>query len=308
MGLDLLRVTLEEGLAYAILALGVYITYSILDFPDLSVDGTMPFGAVVSAVLITLGCDPWLSCLAAFVGGALCGCVTGVLHVKLGIRPLLCGILVMTGLISVNMVVMMGGTDGRSLVSLLKSDRIFNAGPVTLLPERIGDFPIRTLAVTLVLAVVCKLLMDWFLKTKAGLLLRATGSNQQYVNLLARDPGVSKILGLALGNGLAALAGAIIAQNKKSADLQMGTGMVVLGLASVIIGLSLFGRVRFLKPTTKVILGALLYKACLSVALALGLDTAYNKLLMVVLFTIVLVGGRRMPGRKGKGAASHAEP
>ena len=143
-----------------------------------------------------------------------------------------------------------------------------------------------------------KYALDWYMKTKSGLLLRAAGNNEQYVTMLARDPGVSKIIGLALGNGFAALAGSIIAQQKGSADLQMGTGMVVIGLASVIIGLSLFKRVKFMRATSKVLIGAILYKACLSIALALGLPTQYLKLLMAILFTIALVGSGAFKGRK----------
>ncbi|MPN03893.1 hypothetical protein SDC9_151128 [bioreactor metagenome] len=287
--INVFKVIMEEGLMYSVLALGVYITYSILDFPDLSVDGTMPFGAVLSAVLIMKGCNPTVALLVSFLGGALAGCVTGLLHVKLKIRPLLCGILVMTALISVNLVLMMAGTGGLSVASFFRADTIFNSSVATLIPEMIAGYKFRVVIIGLILAIVVKLLLDGYLKTKSGLLLRATGSNEQYVKMLARDPGNSKILGLAIGNGLAALSGSIIAQSKGSADLQMGTGMVVLGLASVIIGLSVFNKVKFMKPTTKVILGSLIYKACLSIALTLGLPTEYLKLLMAVLFTVALV-------------------
>ena len=287
--INVFKVIMEEGLMYSVLALGVYITYSILDFPDLSVDGTMPFGAVLSAVLIMKGYNPLLALLVSFIGGALAGCVTGLLHVKLKIRPLLCGILVMTALISVNLVIMMAGTGGLSVASFFRADTIFNSSAATLIPEMIAGYKFRVVIIGLILAIVVKLLLDGYLKTKSGLLLRATGSNEQYDKMLARDPGNSKILGLAIGNGLAALSGSIIAQSKGSADLQMGTGMVVLGLASVIIGLSVFNKVKFMKPTTKVILGSLIYKACLSIALTLGLPTEYLKLLMAVLFTVALV-------------------
>ena len=300
--INILRVTFEEGLMYAIMALGVYITYTILDFPDLSVDGTMPLGAIVSALLIIKGFNPWLSLIAAFVCGALAGSLTGVLHVKFNIRPLLCGILVYTSLLSINMVLLMAGTGGFSIATFFKLPTVFDSGIASLIPERIAGVQIRTLVISLLLVILCKILLDLFLKTKTGLLLRATGNNEQFVTMLSRDPGTSKILGLSLGNGFAAVAGAVIAQSKGSADTQMGVGMVVLGLASVIIGLSVFKNIKLLKATTMVIFGSILYKACLSLALALGLPMQYLKLLMAVIFTIALVlsGKLKLAGKKAK--------
>lgn len=289
--LNVLKVTLEEGLMYALLALGVYLTYSILDFPDLSVDGTMPLGAILSGVLILKGVNPWICLLVSFLAGAAFGSLTGALHVKLKIRPLLSGILVYTALLSVNLVILFLFNDGNSVASFFRKPTIFSAFPASLLPETVGGLYIRQLAVGLVLVVVCKLLLDAFLRTKCGLLLRATGDNAGFVTMLARDPGRSKIIGLALGNGFAALAGSVIAQAKGSADQQMGVGMVVLGLASVIIGLSLFRGIRRMRATTAVVLGSIAYKACLSVALALGLPTEYLKLLMAALFVLALLVG-----------------
>ncbi len=297
--LNICKVTLEEGFMYAIMALGVYITYSILDFPDLSVDGTMPMGAIVTAVLILAGVDPWLCLGLSFAAGALAGCVTGLLHVKLRIRPLLCGILVYTALLSINLVILFAFNGGASVASFFRKPTIFSTFLGALIPEYVGGMYLRTMLVSLVVAVVCKLLLDVFLKTKSGLLLRATGNNEKYVTLLSRDPGNSKILGLALGNGFAALAGSVIAQSKGSADQQMGVGMVVLGLASVIIGLSVFKKSR-LKATTMVILGSVAYKAVLTVALGLGLPTEYLKLLMALLFTLALVFSGRIGGKKGR--------
>ena len=296
--LNVCRVTLEEGLMYALMAIGVYITYSILDFPDLSVDGTMPMGAIVTAVLIIHGVNPWLCLVIAFALGMLGGAVTGLLHVKLNIRPLLCGIIVYTALLSINLVVLFKGNNGTTVASFFRKPTIFNSGAAELFPETW-----RIVIVSLILVVVCKLAMDFYLRTKSGLLLRATGDNERYVTMLARDPGHTKILGLAIGNGFAALAGCVIAQQKGSADQQMGVGMVVLGLASVIIGLSIFKKVRFMKPTTMVILGSILYKACLSGALALNLPTEYLKLLMAVLFTLALVFSDKLNKKKvGKGS------
>lgn len=295
--LNICKVTLEEGFMYAIMALGVYITYSILDFPDLSVDGTMPLGAIVTGVLILAGADPWLSLLAAFLCGSLAGCVTGLLHVKLHIRPLLCGILVYTALLSINLVILFVCNGGSSVASFFRKPTIFNTFIGALIPERVGGMYLNTMAVSLVVALACKLLLDVFLKTKAGLLLRATGNNEKYVALLSQDPGNSKILGLALGNGFAALAGSVIAQSKGSADQQMGVGMVVLGLASVIIGLSVFKKCP-VKATTMVIFGSVAYKATLTIALALGLPTEYLKLLMAAIFTLALVFSGKLSRQK----------
>lgn len=291
--LNILKVTLEEGFMYAVLAMGVYITYSILDFPDLSVDGTMPLGAVITGVFISRGFNPWLCIAVSFILGAAAGAVTGILHVKLKIRDLLCGILTYTGLLSINLVILAAGTGGASIVSFFNKPTIFKTFPATLIPERIGGFSLRILVMSFVIALIAKLVLDIFLKTKSGLLLRATGNNSQYVTMLAKDPGKTKILGLALGNGFAAVAGSVIAQAKGSADTQMGVGMVVLGLASVIIGLSIFRKCgNFMKATTMVIFGSVAYKACLSIALALGLPTNYLKLLMAVIFTAAIVLSR----------------
>ncbi|MDD4698908.1 MAG: ABC transporter permease [Oscillospiraceae bacterium] len=300
--LNLITVNLEQGFMYALLALGVYITYSILDFPDLSVDGTVPLGAVISAVLILKGFNPWLATIAAFAAGAIAGCVTGLLHVKLKIRPLLCGILVMTALLSINLVIIKAGTGGMSVASLFNSKVITNAAPASFISSNIGGRNLRTLIVMITIAIIVKLLLDLYFKTKSGMLLRATGSNQQYVTMLARNPGNSKILGLALGNGFAAMAGAVIAQTSGSASLQLGTGMVVIGLASVIIGTSLFRKFKFLKPTTKVIFGTIIYKACLSVAERIGLSD-WLKFIMAVLCVIALVAGSALD--KGKAVSGN---
>lgn len=298
--MNVLRVTLEEGLMYALLAIGVYITYSILDFPDLSVDGTMPMGAIVTAVLIIHGVNPWLCLLITFVLGMACGAVTGLLHVKLNIRPLLCGIIVYTAMLSINLVILFKGNNGITVASFFKKPTIFNSGIAEFFPEKW-----KIVILSLILVVVCKIIMDFYLRTKSGLLLRATGDNERYVTMLAKDPGYTKILGLAIGNGFAALSGCVIAQQKGSADQQMGVGMVVLGLASVIIGLSVFKKVKFMKATTMVILGSILYKAFLSAALAMELPTEYLKLLMAVLFTLALVFSEKFKGRGSPRGQSH---
>lgn len=289
--INILLDILNEGLMYALLAMGMYITYSILDFPDLSVDGTFPLGAVLSGVLILQGVDPWLCLLISFAAGMAAGVLTGLMHVKLRITPLLCGIIMYTAMLSVNLVILKAGTDGGAVASFFTKDTIFNSGLAGFIPKSVGGFYIRTAVISLIIVVVCKLLLDLYLKTKHGLLLRGTGANDKYTVMLGKDPGTIKIFGLALGNGFAAIAGSVIAQNKGSADQQMGVGMVVLGLASVIIGLSLFKRVKFMKGTTMVILGSLIYKAAYQIVLSLGLPTDYNNLMKALIFLIALVLG-----------------
>lgn len=298
--LTIVKVVFEEGFKYAILALGVYLTYSILDFPDLSVDGTMPLGAIVSCILIIKGVNPWLSLLVAFACGLLAGCLTGILHIKLKLEPLLSGILVYTTLLSVNLVLIKIGTGGQSIASIFGKKTIFNSGIANILPQNINGINVRKLIVLAIFVIVLKIIIDLYLKTKSGMLLRATGSNQQYVIMLAKNPGISKILGLAIGNGLAAVSGAVIAQSTETANTTMGVGMVVFGLSSVIIGLSVFKRVGFMKATTMVILGTIIYKACLQIAVVIGLPSEYNKMLMAVLFVLALVFSGTLKEKVGK--------
>lgn len=304
-----IEVFLVDGLMYSVLALGFYISYSILDFPDLSVEGTVLLGGITYSFLVTKGINPWLAIVAAFLLGTAAGSITGFLHVKLHIRDLLCGILVSTGLISVNLIFAVVGNGGNfkgedalSTITLTRTDpTILRTYPAKFLPDNVGGINVRELVIFLLIAVVFKLILDSYLKTKNGLLLRATGNNTQFVSMLAQNPGKSKITGLAIANGYAAVAGALIATSRSNANQGMGIGMVVIGLASVIIGLSVFGKLRFLKPTTMVILGSIIYQACLSVATVLGVPSAYNKLIMAVLFTISLVLSHKM--KKGASRA-----
>ena len=291
--LRLLVNILEEGLIYGLMAMGVYITYKVLDFPDLSVDGTFPLGACVTAVLISSGCNPVATLAIAFVCGMGAGLLTGLLHVKLKITDLLSGILVMTALWSVNLALM----GGRAVVPFYNLPTIFNSGLVGFFSG--GLYTRRVLVLLLVLALAVKLLMDAYFRTKSGLLLRAAGDNAQYVTALAIDPGRMKLWGLMLGNGLAALSGSVLSQQAESANVSCGTGMVVMGLASVIIGTNLFARIKFVRATTAVILGSILYKAFLVIAMQMGLPTNYLKLLMSALFVLTLVSGRMMEGKRG---------
>ena len=295
MVLGLIETVFREGFIYALMAMGVLITYKILDFPDLSVDGTFPLGACVAATLITLGVNPWLACIAAFLAGACMGSITGILHVKLGITDLLSGILVMTASWSVNLII----TGGTAISQFFNLPTIFNSGLAKLLPAPL--YAHRQLILVFLLAAAVKLALDYFLETKSGLLLRAGGDNSRFVTGLAHNPGHVKILGLAIGNGCTALAGCVLAQLNENADVNSGKGMVVMALAAVIIGTGVFRRVSFLKLTTMAILGAILYKACLQLALLLGLPSTYLKLLMAVLLTISIVSQKI--GRKG-GAAN----
>lgn len=275
---------LEEGLIYAILALGVYITYSILDFPDLSVDSTFPLGSAVTAALLTAGVPAPAALAAAFLGGVLAGTITGLIHVKLKVVDLLSGIIVMTGLYSINLQIA-GGAN----LAFFGSSTIFdNSLTAPLWASPAGDFTV--VFISLIAVILVKLLLDAYLKTRSGYLLRAAGDNDTLVTSLAKDKGTVKIIGLALANGLVALSGSIYCQKQGFFEISTGTGSMVIGLASVIIGTKLFRRASFMKTTTAVIIGSVLYKACIAAAMALGIfPTSYMKFLTAALFLIILV-------------------
>ncbi len=306
-------VLLEGAFMYSLLALGYYITYTLLDFPDLTVEGTVLTGGLTSALLINAGLNPYLAVLCAFIAGALMGSLTGILHVKLKIKPLLCGILVSTMLITVNLVATIvgtggdiGGMGGSSVVSLgPEAKTVINVFPLNLLPNKIAGFlispTVKRTIVFFIIATVSKILIDLYLKSKNGMMIIASGNNPSFVSLLGKNPGNYKILGLAIGNGFAGVSGALITQSTRNANQSMGLGMIVIGLASLIIGTSLFARVRFMKPTTMVIIGSIIYQACLSTATFLGVPTAYNKLVMAILFTFALVLNDKLKiGKKGE--------
>ncbi len=305
--LNSLQVFLQDGFMYSILAMGYFISYTTLDFPDLTVEGTVLSGGVVFALMVRVGINPWVALVASFIVGALLGSITGLLNVKLGIRPLLCGILVSTALISINLIAsvlgMGGNLSGEGALTTIPLGRtvpnIFKVFPATLVPEKFGDISLRKLAVFFVVAIIFKLIMDIYLKTKSGLLLRASGNNPQYVKMLGKDPGNMRILGLAIGNGYAAVSGALIVQSRANVNQGMGIGMIVIGLASLIIGLSVFKKVKFMKATSMVIAGSVIYQACLVVASLLGIPSSYNKLLMALLFTAALVFSSLAGTKKG---------
>lgn len=274
---------LNEGLIYALMALGVYITYTILDFPDLSVDSTFPMGSAVTATLILAGMPPVLTLFIAFGAGALAGTVTGLIHVKLKVRDLLSGIIVMTALYSLNLRI----TGDKANLPIFSRDTIFDNEFVYGLPSPLNEF--STVVILLLIVAAVKILLDLYMKTRSGYLLRAVGDNETLVTSLAKDKGSVKILGLALANGLAALSGAVYCQQKGFFEISVGTGTIVMGLASVIIGTKVFARFGKLKATTAVILGTIVYKACVSAAMAVGFKTLYLKLITSAFFLVILV-------------------
>ena len=288
--LDMIIGTWTQGLIYALLSYGIYITYKILDFPDLTVDGSFPLGAAVTAVLLVKGFNPYLTLLIAMAAGALAGLATGIIHVRLKVRDLLAGIITMTALFSINLQI------GGSNLSVERGiDTIFTAQPTMLLFGSVS-LMYRKLIVAFILALIFKLLLDAYLKTKSGMLLRAVGDNSALVTSLAKDNGRVKILGLVLANALVALSGAIVCQEQRSFSATMGTGQMVFGLATVIIGTTLFRKLDFVKGTTAVVIGSILYKACIQIAIVAGLPANLLKLVTAVLFLIILVLG----GMKGK--------
>jgi len=277
---------LEQGLIYGILALGVYITYKILDFPDLTVDGSFPLGAALTATMITRGVHPILTLPASFLIGVLAGVCTGLIHVKFKVRDLLSGIIMMTALWTINL-----RLAGTANVPIFGDDSIFdNASVNGIFRDGLSNY--KVLVIVLVIAVISKVLLDLYMKTKSGFLLRAVGDNDVLVTSLAKDQGNVKILGLAIANGLVALSGSIFCQEQRVFEISSGTGAIVIGLASVIIGTSLFKNVSFMKATA-VLIGSVIYKACVAAALKF-FEPQDMKLITAVLFLAILViGGER---------------
>ena len=283
--LDLIISTLTQGFIYAMLSFGIYITYKILDFPELSVDGSFPLGAAVTAVLLVKGVNPYLTLLAAVAVGAVAGFVTGFIHVRLKVRDLLAGIITMTALFSVNLQIA-----GSNLSVARATDTVFTAAPTMAL---FGSLSLiwRKLIVSLIIMLICKILLDLYFKTKNGFLLRAVGDNSALVTTLAKDMGRIKIIGLVISNALVALSGAVVCHEQRSFSAMMGTGQMVFGLAAVIIGTTLFRKMSFVKGTTAVIAGSVIYKACIQIAISLGLPANLLKLITAVLFLVILVLG-----------------
>lgn len=273
----------EQGLIYAMMALGIYITYKILDFPDLTVDSSFPLGAAVTVVLMTKGVNPYLTLPIAALAGAFTGAITGIIHVKFKVRDLLSGIIVMTGLYSINLRIA-----GKANVPLFGTDTIFKNQTVNKIFSGVLK-PYKSLIIILIIALFSKFLLDAYLKTKSGYLLRAVGDNETIVTSLAKNSGMVKIVGLSIANALVALAGCVMCQQQRFFDISMGTGTMVIGLASVIIGTNLFKRVTFFNATTAVVLGSVIYKACVAIAISAGMPATDMKLITSILFLAILI-------------------
>jgi putative ABC transport system permease protein len=269
----------ELGLIYAVMALGVYLTFRILNFPDLTVDGSFTTGAATAAILITGGTHPLLATLAAGVAGLAAGVITGLLHTKGGINPLLAGILTQIGLYSINLRIM-GGAN----VPLLREETV-----LTPLREAGLLGGAASIALFGAIALVVKLALDWFLHTDVGLALQATGDNEAMIRSFGVSTDRTKILGLGLSNALVGLAGALIAQYQGFADISMGIGLIIAGLASVILGQAILGARLIVISTFAVVAGSVLYRVAIQLALQAGLDPNDMKLISAVLVVIALV-------------------
>ncbi len=264
------------GLLWAVMTIGVYITYRILDIADLTVEGSITLGAAICASMIAGGTNPYLATICAFLAGLAAGLVTGLLHTKLRIPALLSGILTMIALYSVNLRVM-----GKANVSLLRMETIYSA------LEKLGLQ--KSVAVTLsgaVMAIAIISVLYWFFGTELGNAIRATGNNPNMVRAQGINTDNMKILGLMISNGLVSLSGAMIAQSQNFADVQMGTGSIVIGLASLIIGEVLFGRRNFYSRLFSLILGAVAYRVIIALVLKLGMPT--NDLKLFTALTVAL--------------------
>jgi len=287
---------LEIGLIFGLVALGVLISFRILRFPDLTVDGSFPLGGATAATLISAGMDPFTSTLVATLAGAIAGMITGWLHVRLKIMDLLASILMMIALYSINLRIM-----GRPNVPLITEPTVFTI----LQPEGLSDYIARPL-ILLALVIIVKLILDWYFSTQTGLAMRATGSNPR----MARSQGVATgnriLAGMGISNALCALAGALFAQSQGGADISMGIGTIVIGLAAVIVGESIMPSRRLVITTLAVIVGAVLYRFFIALALNadfIGLKAQDLNLVTAVLVTIALVVPmlrRRLSGRRGK--------
>ena len=261
------------------MALGVFLTFRVLDIADLSVEGTFPLGAAVAATLIDAGHSVWFAMLIALIAGCIGGTVTALLTTKLKIPALLSGILTMIGLYSVNLMIM-----GKANVPLLRAETVF-----TLTEDLFGvSSVVATLIVGLIATTVVGVIMYWFFGTVLGTAIRATGCNPQMARAQGINTNVMVILGLLISNGLVALSGALVAQSNGFADVGMGTGTIVIGLASVIIGEVLFGTRSFKNWLISVVLGSVVYRAVIAIVLELGMPPNDLKLFTAVLVAIAL--------------------
>jgi putative ABC transport system permease protein len=277
---SLLPVSFYEGLVFGFVAIGVYMTFRVLAFPDLTVDGSFPLGGAVAAILIVNGVNPWLATIAALGAGACAGLCTSLLNTKLRINALLAGILMMVALYSINLMIM-----GRANIGLLREVTVFDQ-----VSELLGVADNVTLSIIFMVSAASVILaiLNWFLRTEIGLALRATGENEQMVRGLGTDTNMTTILGVSISNALVALSGALVAQNQGFSDVGMGIGMIVLGLASVIIGEGLFRPRGVTTVLLAVVGGTFAYRLFLGIALRLGLAPANLKLITAVLVIVAL--------------------
>lgn len=274
----------EQGALYGILSIGVLLTYRIIGVSDLSVEGSFPLGAVVSAVIIINGGSPWLGLVVSLVAGLLAGMMTGLLHVKLKISSLLSGILVMTGLYSINLMI----AGGRSNLPLLKEKTLFDTVWLKDLgaPEMIVKY--YRLILLLIIVFIIKFVVDWILSTKLGYLLKVTGDNEGLVTVLGHDVGRVKIIGLAIANGFVALSGGVAASVGRYYDVSLGVGMIVMGLSSVMLGLLLLGNSKA-KLTTQALVGSIVYRLIVALAIRFGMEPQHMKLVTVMIFLVAIV-------------------
>ena len=277
--IDLLIPTVAQGLLWALMALGVYVTFRVLDIADLTVEGSFPLGAATAASMMVAGYGPMTSLAAAFVTGPLAGVVTGLLHTKMKIPALLAGILTMIALYSVNLRIM-----GKANLSLLGVDTSFKIAR-SMLGLNMAQ---TTLIVGLAVTIIVGSFMYWFFGTQIGAAIRATGFNQQMIRAQGVDTDVTIILGLLISNGLVAVSGALVAQSNGFSDVGMGTGTIVIGLASVIIGEVLFGTRSFKNCLISVVLGSIVYRIVIAAVLAMGMPPNDLKLFTSVLVALAL--------------------
>ena len=285
---NLIISTIAQGLLWALLALGVFITFRILDVADLTVEGSFPMGAAISAVLITMGVNPWITVLVAGVGGMIAGAVTGWIHTKLKIPALLAGILTMIALYSVNLHIM-----GKANISLLRMDTVYSA----IHSMGISNAVALTI-IGVVVTIVVGLFLFWFFGTELGISVRATGVNPQMIRAQGVNTDSMIVLGLLLSNGFVAVSGALIAQSQGFADIGMGVGTIVIGLASVIIGevlfasssvvRKLFGNSSFVLSLVAVVFGSIVYRIVIATVLYLGMPPNDLKLFTAILVALAL--------------------
>lgn len=271
---------LSQGVLWGLMALGVYITYRILDIADLTVDGSFATGGAVCAVCVVNGVDPILALLLATIAGAVAGFVTGFLHTKCEIPAILAGILTQIGLYSINLRIM-----GRSNTPLLKSETLFkNISEMTGLSSTW-----TALIIGIIVSVVIVAILYWYFGTEIGSAIRATGNNEQMVRALGVNTSVTKILGLMIGNALISLSGALVTQSQGYADIKMGIGAIVIGLASIVIGEVIFGQKgNFAFRLTSIIVGSIIYRIIVAIVLQMGMNTDDLKLLTAILVAIAL--------------------